>query len=169
MEYSDSWWGLLVVFLGGATPWLEAIVVIPGGIIAGLPAIPVVAAAVIGNVLTVALAAFAGEWLTARWSAFWQRRRAARHQELDPEVAARRAERAERRRRRVQKVMSRGGLPLLAILGPLGLGTQISALVAVGAGVRAWPAFLWISVATLVWGAVAAVLTVTGSELIRGA
>lgn len=58
--------------------------------------------------------------------------------------------------------MNRGGLPLLALVGPLGIGTQISAIVAVAAGTRATPAFLWIGAGTLLWCVVAAVATTTG-------
>lgn len=54
-------WGLLGVFAGGAFPWLEAIVVIPAGIFAGLPVVPVVIAGAGGNLLTVGIAAYAGE------------------------------------------------------------------------------------------------------------
>lgn len=159
-------WGLLGVFLGGAIPWLEAVVVIPAGIIAGLPAVPVILAGATGNLLTVAVAAFAWEWVTRRWSAWRRRRRQATGKAADPEAEARRAATAQRRRSRVERIMNRGGLPLLALVGPLGVGTQLSAIVAVAAGAKAWPAFLWIGGATVGWCIVAGIAVVQGIELL---
>lgn len=159
-------WGLLGVFVGGAIPWLEAIVVIPAGIIAGLPPVLVILAGSSGNLLTVALAAFAGEWLTQKWSAWRRRRRERTGAERDPEAEARRAARAQKRQARIERIMARGGLPLLALVGPLGVGTQISALVAVATGVSARAAFLWIGGATLAWCIVAGVAAVQGIELL---
>ncbi|HJB11703.1 MAG TPA: small multi-drug export protein [Candidatus Brachybacterium merdavium] len=159
-------WGLLGVFLGGAIPWLEAVVVIPAGIIAGLPVAPVILAGAAGNLLTVAVAAFAWEWVRQKWSAWRRRRRQATGKADDPEAEARRAATAQKRRSRVERIMNRGGLPLLALVGPLGVGTQLSAIVAVAAGARAWPAFLWIGGATLGWCIVAGVAAVQGIELL---
>lgn len=159
-------WGLLGVLVGGAIPWLEAVVVIPAGVVAGLPAAPVIIAGSVGNLLTVGLAAFAGEWLTLKWSAWRQRRRQATGKADDPDAEARRAEKARRRRSRIDKIMNRGGLPLLALLGPLGVGTQLSAVAAVASGVRARSAFLWIGGATVVWCIIAGIAAVTGIEIL---
>lgn len=159
-------WGLLGVFVGGAIPWLEAVVVIPAGVVAGLPAVLVIIAGATGNLLTVGLAAFAGQWLKEKWSVWRQRRRAASGRAEDPDFDARRNEKALKRRSRIEKVMDRGGMPLLALLGPLGLGTQLSAVAAVAIGVRARSAFLWIGGATLAWCIVAGIAAVQGVELL---
>ena len=163
---AGEFWGLLGVFVGGATPWLEAIVVIPAGIIAGLPPVLVILAGASGNLLTVAVAAFAGEWLKEKWSAWRQRRREVTGKAADPHAEAQRAARAQKRRARIERIMTRGGLPLLALVGPLGIGTQISVLVAVATGVRARSAFLWIGGATLAWCIVAGVAAVHGIALL---
>lgn len=144
------------VFLGGAFPWLEAIIVIPAGILAGLPAAAVVIAAVTGNLLTVGLAAVYGQ----RAREWWIKRRRERKPELSATVQRRR-----HRQERIDRVMARWGMPGLAILGPLGLGTQISALAAVAVGVHARRAFLWVGAGTLAWSAVAAGLTLTGVSI----
>lgn len=156
--------GLGGVFLGGAIPWLEAVVVIPAGILAGLPVVPVVIAGAAGNLLTVAIAAFAGERVRSWWIGWRERRRAAAGKTADAE--ARRAEKAQKRQERIERIMARGGLPLLAVVGPLGLGTQISAVVAVASGVRATPAFAWIGTVTVLWCTVAAVVAVNGLEFL---
>lgn len=151
-----QWWVLLGAFVGGAIPWLEAIIVIPAGILAGGPPVAVVALAVIGNLLTVWLTAVFGERLRARWA----RRRAARRSRAD----AADGERSRRRAGRIKSVMTRWGMPGLAVLGPLGLGTQLSALAAVAAGVSARVAFAWVGAGTVAWSVVAAVLTTAGAS-----
>lgn len=153
---SADWLALGGVFLGGAFPWLEAIVVIPAGILAGLPVVPVVLAGVIGNLTTVGLAAWLGERVRVRWA---ERRRARRRADPGPQEAQ---DRSARRRARVDRIMRRWGLPALALLGPIGLGTQVSAMVAVGTGVRASVTFAWIATGTVVWSVIAAGATVTG-------
>lgn len=149
---------LLGVFLGGATPWLEAIVVIPGGIIAGAPPVPVVTAGIVGNLATVAAAAWFGE----RIRTWWIKRRSTRTGEDDPAGID---DRKARRRDRVERIMRRWGLPALAALGPVGLGTQLSAVVAVSLGTTARAAFAWIGASTVVWSVIAAVLAVTGMSI----
>lgn len=162
---AGTWWGLAAVFLGGALPWLEAAAVIPAGIIAGLPATAVIIAGSVGNLITVAIAAFGGEWLREKW-ARWRTRRSETTGKVDAEAEARKAAKAQKRRERIQRIMNRGGLPLLAVLGPFGLGTQLSAVVAVASGVRAMTAFLWIGAATVVICVLAAVATLMGFEII---
>lgn len=146
---------LFGVFVGGATPWLEAIVVIPIGIAAGLPPVAVVLAGASGNVLTVAIAAFFGERVR-RW---WQHRRGPRPRR--PEGAER-----SRRSRWMARVFDRWGLAGLAVLGPLGLGTQLSAVVAVGFGHSARRTFTWIAAGTVAWCIVVALLASFGSEVV---
>ena len=158
-----QWWGLWVTFLGGALPWLEALVVIPAGILAGLPVVPVVLAAVTGNLLTVGLSAWFGERIMSWWAGHRQRRRWMKD---EPQNAARRTARADRRQQRIMRVMNRGGMPALAALGPLILGTQLAAVAAVALGVSAWRSFLWITIGTVFWAVAAAVVTLTGFEIL---
>lgn len=157
-----EWWGILGIFLGGATPWLEAPIVIPAGLLAGLPTVSVLLAAIIGNLLTVGIAAYFGEAMRSWFS----RRREARRQELDVEAEAHRRAKTVKRWARIEKVMDRGGLPLLALVGPIGLGTQVSAVVAVALGVRATTSFLWVSAGTVLWCVVAAYVTLAGVEIL---
>lgn len=175
---SGTQWALLGgVFLGGAFPWLEAIFVIPAGILGGLPVFPVVLSAVAGNLLTVWLAAVYGQ----RLRDWWVRRRARREEaqglgqetrtteESDSQTTVPSHEaqrRRDRRRERIERVMNRWGMPGLALLGPIGLGTQISALAAVAMGVSARTAFLWVAAGTVGWSVAAAALTVTGASFL---
>lgn len=144
------------VFLGGATPWLEAVVVVPGGIVAGLNPVVAVVAGTSGNLLTVALAAFFGE----RIRGWWLRRRAGRDGGADG------AGTPSRRAARVERLARRWGLPALAVVGPIGLGTQVSTVVAVGMGTDARTAFAWIGAGTLAWSLLAAVAAVAGLSVL---
>ena len=153
--------GLSGVFVGGATPWLEAIIVIPAGILAGLNPLAAVVAGAVGNLATVAVAAWFGE----RIRTWWRRRRRA------PVGAGTTGDPSEaitepRRTARVERVVHRWGLPALAVLGPVGLGTQLSAVVAVGLGTSARTAFIWVGGGTIVWSVVAGVATVAGLSVV---
>jgi len=161
MSTSD-WWGLLSMFLGGAFPWLEAVIVIPGGIIAGLPVVPVVIAAVTGNLTTIALAAWFGERIRTWLSRWRERRDAQRH---DVETLARKEAKRARRQHKIERVMSRGGMPALALLGPL-IGTQAVAVALVAMGISAPRSFAWVGAGTVIWAVIAAAATVGGFEVL---
>jgi hypothetical protein len=143
--------GLVGVLIGGAVPWLEAVTVIPAGILLGLSPVAVVVSAIVGNLATVAVAAFAGERVRTRFLA--RRRHKGEVEE------AHRPSRSER-------VMARFGLPGLALLGPLGLGTQLSAALAVSLGVSAGRAFLWVGASTIGWSVTTALIVVWGAGLV---
>lgn len=149
--------GLFGVFLGGALPWLEAVVVIPAGIVAGLQPALVVLAGLTGNLVTVALAAFYGE----RLRTWWRTRRGRTGPDAGTSEARGGAD-ASARGRRVRQVMRKWGMPGLAFLGPVGLGTQLSAVLAVSMGVSARRAFAWIAGGTVVWCVAAAGLASAG-------
>jgi hypothetical protein len=123
------------------------VVVIPLGIVAGLDPVAVVCAALAGNLLTIAVAAYAGEAVRT-----WWRRRRGRAEPVDGGGRAARA-------------FARWGLPGVAVLGPLA-GTQMCAVIAVGAGVPAGRTTCWIGAGTAVWCVAVAVLAVTGSSVL---
>lgn len=134
-------WGLIGVFIAGATPWLEAIAVVPAAILLGLNPTYVVVSAVIGNALTIVLFAFSGarirEWLM-------QRRRSRGKAEESPRIL------------RAQRAFDRWGVYGLAALGPLFIGTQFAAVVAVAAGVRPAKTSALVIAATVVWASLIA-------------
>jgi uncharacterized membrane protein len=145
--------GLLGVLIGGAVPWLEAVTVIPAGILLGLPPVAVVVTAIVGNLTTVALVAFGGERVRT-WMLTRRRRRRAEEPEGDGGGRASRAE----------HVMARFGVPGLAILGPLGVGTQLSAAIVVSLGVSGRRAFAWVGASTIGWSVLVALLVAWGID-----
>ncbi|WP_432547570.1 small multi-drug export protein [Kineococcus sp. SYSU DK004] len=111
--------GLAGVFAGGALPWLEAVVVVPVGILSGLDPVAVVLAGLAGNLLTVAVAAYAGARLRAWWLARRGRER----------PSARAGARSSARRERSQRVFARWGMPGRATAW-VGAGTVLWCVVA---------------------------------------
>lgn len=142
MESLAEQLGLLGIFIAGAIPWFEAIVVVPSGILFGLDPLSVVLAAVAGNALTIVTFAYAGAGIR-RWVDRW---RTARGQK----VGSRRYERA-------QNAFNRWGIFGLSALGPILIGTQFSAAVAVAAGVSPLRTFVIISAGMALWAIAIAV------------
>src|SRR5690606_10353489 len=107
-------------------------------------------------------------WFGERIRAWWIARRRRKQGATDDESGetGSKDEVGSKRGGRAQRVLQRWGVPMLAVVGPLGLGTQVSAVVAVGFGIRARAAFGWIAAGTVVWGLVAAFLAVTGRSFL---
>jgi hypothetical protein len=142
-------WGLIGVFLAGATPWFEAIAVVPVGILAGFGPWAVVTAAVVGNSLTIFLFAYLGSEIRTRWLA----RRIAHGKSGE-----------SKRFDRAQRFFERSGVYGIALLGPVFIGTQFAAAVAVAAGVKPLKAATIISGATLFWAIAVAITTVIATN-----
>jgi Ca2+/H+ antiporter, TMEM165/GDT1 family len=118
-------WPYVLVFLAAATPLLEVLFVIPPSIASGLNPVLVGAAAFLGNALALTVVVLFADHLAA----WLQRRRG----DAPP----------SKRRRRLQRTASRWGLPGVAVLAPLTIGTHLAALAAVAlrlsrAAVLAW-------------------------------
>ena len=137
--------GLLGVFIAGAIPWLEAITVIPVGILFGLNPTLTFLFAIAGNVLTVVLFAYLSSQIL-QWIA---RRRERKHgkRTRDP------------RGERARKIFDRYGIFGMAILGPLVIGTQFAAAVAVSMGVSPLISSVIVSMGTALLGMVAGGIT----------
>ena len=128
--------GLFGVFLGGAIPWLEAIVVVPSGILIGLDPLPTLVFAVTGNAITIFLFAFGGSKIRS-WMI--KRRLSKGKTDESPRIV------------KAQRSFDRWGIYGLATLGPLVIGTQFAALVAVAGGVKPLKTSIVITAATVIW------------------
>lgn len=137
--------GLLGVFLAGATPWLEAIIVIPVAMVFGLPAVWTVLLALAGNIVTVVVFAYGSDGILAAMA----RRREKRGK----------AAQEDSRLARAKRIFVRYGDVGMAVVGPLVIGTQFAAAIAVSLGVSAWRASVVQSLGAVVWGVVAAYTT----------
>lgn len=143
--------GLFGIFLAGAIPWFEAIGVVPAGILLGLDPVLTVIAAAFGNVLTIALFAFAGDRIR-NWVI--ERRRA--------KGKFPKSDRFEKARRAFDKY----GIYGMAVLGPVLIGTQFAAAASVAAGAKPIRVSILISLGMLMWAiGIAWVLVAFGISL----
>lgn len=133
--------GLLGVLIAGAVPWLEAVVIIPVGILLGLPVVWTVVLALLGNMITIVLFALGSERILL---AITQRRE-----------KKRKARQEDRRAARAKRIFARYGDVGMAVVGPLLIGTQFAAAIAVSLGVSVWRASVVQSLGALVWGMLA--------------
>lgn len=137
--------GLIGVFIAGAVPWLEAVVVIPVGILLGLPVVWTVVFGLLGNAATIVLFAGGSERILTA---------IARRREKQGKPAQ-----DDSRTARAKRIFVRYGDVGMAVVGPLLIGTQFAAAIAVSLGVSVWRASLVQSLGAVAWGVVAAYTT----------
>jgi len=136
---------LLGVLIAGAVPWLEAVVVIPVGILVGLPLVWTVVFALLGNAATIVLFAAGSERILSAMARS-REKRGKPHQD-------------DTRTARTKRIFVRYGDVGMAVVGPLLIGTQFAAAIAVSLGVSVWRASVVQSLGAVAWGMVAAYTT----------
>lgn len=138
----------LLVFLGAAIPWFEIALVIPLGIIWGLSPFWVMVVAFVGNMLTV-LALIIG---FDRFQVWYNKR-----QEAKGKTNTKKNERAKR-------IWNRYGLPGLAMLGPILIGTHIAAFIGMTLGATKRNTTIWLTISIAVWTLAFGILTALGFD-----
>ncbi|QKY71066.1 small multi-drug export protein [Lentibacillus sp. CBA3610] len=128
----------VLIFLLGATPFMEILGVIPIGVAAGLPAIPVSVVAFLGNMSTIWLLILLAERVKT-----WLKKRREK-KEKEKESSAKRGERGK-------AIWKKYGLPGLAIVAPILVGSHLAAVVAIGAGGERRQIFLWMTISIIIW------------------
>lgn len=148
MNFTELWQYALV-FLLGATPWVEIAAVIPISIVAGMHPLTVSVLAFLGNLSTVYLLAVFfdrfRQWLGRR-----------KKEEKAP----------SRRRERAVAVWNKYGTPGLALLGPLLIGSHIAVFIGILLGAKRRSMLLWMTASLVLWTAIIAVLSIYGIDLI---
>ncbi|PSL35209.1 putative small multi-drug export protein [Planomicrobium soli] len=137
-----------LVFLGAAIPWLEIALVIPLGIVAGLSPFWVILVAFIGNMVTV-LALIVG---FDRFKIWYTKRQEAKGKTTD-----KKSERAKR-------IWNKYGLPGLALLGPILIGTHIAAFIGMTLGATKKNTTIWLTVSIALWSLAFGILTALGFD-----
>lgn len=151
MGFFEVLWAYFLVFVFSATPLFESVIVIPLGIFAGLSAIPVTIVALVGNLLTVYLVIVFVEQIKN-----WRNKR--KKQETETEKQNRRSERAK-------AIWNKYGLPGLAIIGPLVVGSHITALMSLSLGGSKKMVAYWLTASLIFWCILAAILAHLGFDL----
>ncbi|MBB5180671.1 putative membrane protein [Planomicrobium koreense] len=138
-----------MVFLGAAIPWMEIALVIPLGVVWGLSPFWVMVLAFVGNLLTV-LALIIG---FDKFKGWHQKR-----QEAKGKTPSKKSERAK-------DIMNKYGLPGLALLGPILIGTHIAAFVGMTLGATKRNTTIWLTVSIGLWTLIFGLGTALGFDL----
>lgn len=126
----------LILFLLGATPFFEVVGVIPIGVAAGLPAIPVTIVAFAGNIITIWLLIL----MMDRVKTWLQKRKEKKGKEM-----------SEKRQKRATRIWKKYGLPGLAIVSPILIGSHLGAVLAMGFGGTRKKITFWMTFSILGW------------------
>lgn len=140
----------ILVFLLAAIPFFEIVGVIPIGVVAGLHAVPVTIIAFIGNMLTIVIVILLTDKIKD-----WLRKR----KEQNPEKAKKREERATR-------IWKRYGLPGLALISPILIGSHLGAVLAMGFGGTKKQIMSWMTISLFVWAFATGIASHYGMEFL---
>ncbi|WP_449537197.1 small multi-drug export protein [Ferdinandcohnia sp. Marseille-Q9671] len=143
----------LLVFLFAAIPLFELIAVIPIAIVGGLSPIPVAILGFLGNLVTVLLLILFVDkvkgWMKARKQKNVQVREAEGMETQGSEGITPVEE--SKKEKRARSIFDKYGLPGLTILGPLLVGSHISAFMSMGFGSSRKLVTGWMVASLLLW------------------
>lgn len=137
-----------LVFLGAAIPWLEIALVIPLGIIGGLSPVWVMILAFVGNLLTV-LMVIIGFQKVKEWMESRKRKKG--------NGESKRTERGKR-------IWNKYGMPGVALLGPIVIGTHIAAFIGLLFGAKKTNATVWMTISIALWTLIFGIATALGFD-----
>lgn len=139
----------LLIFLLGATPFFEVVGVIPIGVVAGLPALPVTILAFLGNLLTIWLLIILMDHVIK-----WLHRR---NEKKGKDIPS-------KRQKRAVNLWKKYGLPGLAILSPLLIGSHLGAILAMSFGATRKNITIWMTASLVLWAIVMGIASHYGME-----
>lgn len=143
-------WAYILVFIFAAVPFFEAFAVIPIAIIAGLSSIPVIILGLAGNILTVLLLILFIDRIKE-----WRKKRKS-GDEQKPE---------SKRSMRAKKIWKKYGLPGLAFIGPLFVGSHLTAFMSLSFGGTKKTTIFWMVASITTWSITFAILIHFGIDL----
>ncbi|WP_332693041.1 small multi-drug export protein [Halalkalibacter lacteus] len=155
MGFFEVLWAYVLVFLLASVPFFEAVAIVPIAILAGLSAIPVTILGFVGNFLTVILVIIFVEKIKQ-----WRRNRKGKQEEGATESESKRTQRA-------QKIWNKYGMPGLTIIGPLIVGSHLTALMALSLGGTKRAVAYWLTGSLAFWCVLFAVLTHFGIDFLN--
>ncbi|OLN22192.1 DNA-binding protein [Domibacillus antri] len=141
MEYA-------LVFIAAAIPWMEIALVIPVGIVRGLSPFWVMFLGFTGNMLTV-LMLIVGYQKVEEWV----------KKQLD-KTGKTQLKQTERAR----TIMNKYGLPGLALLGPVFIGTHIAAFIGLSFGASKQWTTIWLAISIGLWTLIFGIGTMLGFD-----
>ncbi|GGG68597.1 small multi-drug export protein [Paenibacillus radicis (ex Gao et al. 2016)] len=152
IQQAEGIWQYIVLFLLAAAPWLDVFVVVPLGIVAKMPPVAVAVTGFAGNFLmTLLIGIFFKHFLS------WREKR-----KLKKGIKA-----PSKKETRARQVWERYGLPGLALLAPVILGTDIATLLALSFGSSRVRVIQWMAVSLAVWTIVMTLGSVYGFSYMK--
>ncbi|ARD47320.1 DNA-binding protein [Sporosarcina sp. P37] len=137
-----------LVFLGAAIPWIEIMIVIPLGILRGLSPMWVMILSFAGNMLTVLLLIIGFQQVKD-----WIDRRNQKKGKSE-----------SKRQLRGEQIMNKYGLPVLALAGPILIGTHIAAFIGLVFGAKKLNTAVWSAISIALWCLLFGILTAMGFD-----
>ncbi|WP_096200197.1 small multi-drug export protein [Bacillus sp. FJAT-45350] len=150
MNLFDSLWTYALVFILAAVPFFEAYGVIPLAILAGLSPVPVIILGLIGNIVTVLFVIVFVNKIKE-----WRLKRKSGEEKS-----------GSKRTLRAQKLWKKYGLPGLAIIGPLIVGSHLTAFMSLTLGGAKKRTAFWMTTSIVIWSLTFAVLVHFGIDLL---
>lgn len=138
----------ILVLLGAATPGVEVLVAVPIGILRGLSPFLVIAIGFIGNMLTVLLVIVAFQRLK-KWMDNRNRKK---------------GKKESKRTGRGIRIWNKYGMPGLALLGPILIGTHIAAFVGLLFGASKMNTTIWLTISIALWTMIFGSATIMGVD-----
>lgn len=149
MNVLSEIWEYIVVFLLGATPWVEIAAIIPLSIVAGLNPVLVGLVAFLGNLSTVYLLIIFFERFRE-----WRKRKKGEEQSKS------------KRQARAVGIWNKYGLPGLSLLGPLLIGSHIAVFIGLLFGAKKQATLMWMTISLVIWTLIITILSYYGIDFL---
>jgi uncharacterized membrane protein len=149
---AEGFFAYSLVFLLAATPWIEILVVIPAGIALGLNPLAVSILAFTGNLTTVYFLISAYHYLTSIFD-----KRKSGEDKKPP----------SKRKKKALHIWNRYGLPGLALISPLTVGTHFATFVALSFKSKKCMVTMWITLSILIWTVIVTIVSYYGIESLK--
>ncbi|WP_374703469.1 small multi-drug export protein [Bacillus sp. Marseille-P3661] len=145
----DLLWAYALVFIFAAVPFFEGYAVVPLAIIAGLSPVLVIILGFVGNILTVLLLIIFIDKVKQ-----WRKKRKGEEN----------SQQSSKRSLRAKKIWEKYGLPGLALIGPLFVGSHLTAFMSVSFGGTKKLTAYWMTASLIVWITVFTILGYLGID-----
>ncbi|PIC63586.1 DNA-binding protein [Sporosarcina sp. P13] len=139
----------ILVFLLGAAPGFEVLVAVPLGILRGMSPVTATIIGFAGNATTILIEVIVFQKLKTWWDS--KRKKA---------VAL-----PSKRTARAETIWRRYGVPGLALLGPILIGSHLAAFLALALGSSKKLTSIWLVISLAIWSIVFAFLAVLGIDV----
>lgn len=146
-QNANSVWQYLVLFLLAIAPWMDVSIIVPLGVLWGLSPIGVGVTAFIGNLLLILLLGLFFKQFSA-----WRTKRRMKKGITGP----------TKKETRSKKIWEKYGIPGLALLAPILVGTDIAAVLALTFGSSRRHVIGWMTTSLAVWTIVFTVCSIYG-------